>query len=86
MLVVADSSPLIVLITIGHVGVLPELFGKVIVPPDVAAQLRVVTRAQPVRDFIAHAPPWLIERTPVVVEPIPRCTPVNLQPSVWSES
>ncbi len=35
MLVVADSSPLIVLINIGHIDVLPGLFGQVIVPPQV---------------------------------------------------
>jgi predicted nucleic acid-binding protein len=35
MLVVSDSSPLIVLINIGHIEVLPQLFAQVIIPPQV---------------------------------------------------
>ena len=37
MLVVADSSPLIALINIGHIEILPQLFGTVIIPPTVGA-------------------------------------------------
>ena len=37
MLVVADSSPFILLITIGNVEILPKLFKNVVVPPDVLA-------------------------------------------------
>ena len=33
MLVIADSSPLIALVNIGHVEVLPKLFGQVVIPP-----------------------------------------------------
>ena len=39
MIVVADSSPMIVLIEIGHIGVLPKLFQQVIVPPQVLAEV-----------------------------------------------
>jgi predicted nucleic acid-binding protein len=39
MLVVADSSPLIVLIQIGQIDVLPALFGEVVIPPEVSAEL-----------------------------------------------
>jgi predicted nucleic acid-binding protein len=35
MLVVADSSPLIALINVGHIDILPQLFGTVIIPPAV---------------------------------------------------
>ena len=75
MLVVADSSPLIVLINIGHIGILPELFGKVIIPPEVASELAQHKRPQPVRAFIATAPGWLIEQAPLTVEPIPMLHP-----------
>lgn len=71
MLVVADSSPLIVLLNIGHIDVLPTLFGQVIVPPEISAELRRSSRPQNVRDFVASHPSWLVERTPAVVEPIP---------------
>jgi len=33
MLVIADSSPLIVLVNIGLVDLLPRLFGQVVIPP-----------------------------------------------------
>lgn len=39
MLVVADSSPLVVLTMIGHIDKLPKLFGQVIIPPEVSAEL-----------------------------------------------
>jgi len=71
MLVVADSSPLIVLIDIGHIAVLPVLFGEVIVPPEVVAELDQPRRPQAVRDFAASRPSWLFERAPVAIKPIP---------------
>jgi predicted nucleic acid-binding protein len=71
MLVVADSSPLIVLIDIGHIDVLPRLFGQAIIPPEVSLELHQSNRPQAVRDFIASCPNWLHERAPAAVEPIP---------------
>lgn len=71
MLVIADSSPLIVLINIDHVDVLPRLFGQVIIPPEVSAELHHPKRPQAVRDFIAARPAWLLERAPAAIEPIP---------------
>lgn len=71
MLVVADSSPLIVLIQIGHIEVLPALFGQVVVPPAVLAELRSPHRPPEVRRFCLRLPPWLVEKAPAVIEPIP---------------
>lgn len=70
MIVVADSSPLIVLIKIDRIAVLPTLFGEVTIPLQVAAELRAVNRPPEVRAFMSPGPPWLVERTPAVVEPI----------------
>lgn len=39
MIVVADSSPLIVLVNIGHIEILSALFGEVFIPPQIAAEL-----------------------------------------------
>ena len=39
MIVVADSSPVIVLVNIGQIQILPALFGAVIIPPQIAAEL-----------------------------------------------
>jgi predicted nucleic acid-binding protein len=59
MTVVADSSPLVVLVNIGHIEVLPTLFQHVVIPPEVALELASPKRPQVVRDFIAAPPPWL---------------------------
>jgi predicted nucleic acid-binding protein len=71
MIVVADSSPLIVLLNIGHAAVLPELFGEIVVPAEVAAELSHEKRPQVVKQFMASRPAWLVERTPTSIEPIP---------------
>ncbi len=71
MLVVADSSPLIVLIQIGEVDILPAVFREVVIPPEVSGELCHSKRPQAVRDFIAFRPAWLLERAPAAVERIP---------------
>ena len=71
MIVIADSSPLIVLVNIEHVAVLSELFGKVIIPTEVAAELKHSKRPQYVRDFIASRPAWLLEQAPANVVQVP---------------
>jgi predicted nucleic acid-binding protein len=71
MLVVADSAPLIVLLDIGHVAVLPVLFGQVVVPPEISEELRQPKRSQAVRDFAASRPAWFLERAPAAIQPIP---------------
>jgi predicted nucleic acid-binding protein len=70
MLVIADSSPLIVLVNIGYVSVLPALFGQVTIPPQVADELIRPNRPQAVRDFIAEPSTWLNIQSPKLVEPI----------------
>jgi len=56
MLVIADSSPLIALLNIGHVEVLPTLFGEVVIPPAVASEISAPSRPQAVREFAAALP------------------------------
>src|SRR4051794_2506765 len=70
MLVVADSSPLIVLINIGHVGILSQLFQQVFIPPQIVAELSAAHRPQAVRDFIQSPPAWLIQQAPLSIESI----------------
>lgn len=67
MLVVADSSPLVVLIQIGHIAVLPTLFGQVVIPQEVSAELHHSNRPQAVHEFIASRPAWLLERAPAAL-------------------
>jgi predicted nucleic acid-binding protein len=75
MIVVADSSPLIVLINIGYVEILPKLFGRVVIPPEVSDELKKPNRPKGVRSFIASAPSWLNEQTPKVPQTIPALDP-----------
>lgn len=75
MLVIADISPLIVLVNIGHVEVLPKLFGRIVIPPAVAQELTFPPRPQAVRDFAATPPPWLRIERPSIVQPIPELHP-----------
>jgi predicted nucleic acid-binding protein len=75
MLVVADSSPLIVLINIGHIEILPRLFGTVLIPPAISAELRNEKRPKAIRSFIENPPAWLIEQSPRTNEEIPLLDP-----------
>jgi predicted nucleic acid-binding protein len=75
MLVIADSSPAIVLVNIGHVEVLPKLFGHIVIPPAVAQELASPSRPQAVRDFAATPPPWLRIERPSIVQPIAELHP-----------
>ena len=70
MLVIADSSPFIVLINIGHINVLPRL-SNVTVPLQVAAELVKANRPQAVGEFIAEKPSWLTIKAPASIENIP---------------
>jgi uncharacterized protein len=69
MLVVADASPIHVLIRIEYVDVLPALFGTIIVPGAVAEELRSA-KYEAVQRFMATTPKWLDVRDPLVIEPI----------------
>ena len=71
MIVVADSSPLIVLVNIRHVEILPALFREVVIPPQIASELADSKRPPAVQDFIHDKPPWLQVQAPVSVEAIP---------------
>jgi hypothetical protein len=75
MIVVADTSPFIGLLKIGHIEVLPALFGSVVVPAEVAAELADPRRPTEVRAFAASLPTWLTVRSPQTLEPIPDIDP-----------
>ena len=71
MIVVADASPFVVLVAIGHVDVLPTLFREVLIPPEVASELASSKRPTEVRAFIAAPPSWLRILAPSSPEMIP---------------
>lgn len=59
MLVIADTSPVNYLLLIGHIDVLPDLFGKVILPSIVRDELAKPGTPLAVRDWIADPPSWV---------------------------
>jgi predicted nucleic acid-binding protein len=71
MIVIADTSPIIALVNIGHIDVLARMFGAVVVPTAVAFELADARRPQKVRDFIASPPAWLAIRSATTIETIP---------------
>lgn len=75
MIVVADTSPLVVLINIGSIDLLPTLYGRVLIPPEVATELGSPKRPQAVQAFIASPPPWLEQQLPSTIEAIPDLDP-----------
>jgi predicted nucleic acid-binding protein len=72
MLVVADSSPINVLVRSANVGLLHELFGRVVIPTEVAGELSHAHTPQAVRDFVASPPDWFTIWQPTSVDPIPK--------------
>lgn len=65
MLVIADTGPVNYLVLIGHVDILPKLFGTVILPSAVRDELADIGSPPLVRDWITASPPWLdVRATP----------------------
>jgi predicted nucleic acid-binding protein len=59
VLVIADTGPVNYLLLIEHIGILPKLFGTVILPSAVRDELSEVGSPLPVRKWIADPPSWL---------------------------
>jgi predicted nucleic acid-binding protein len=57
--VVADTSPLNYLVLIGEVEILPALYGKILIPPEVLAELSDPGAPHRVLDWIGSQPRWL---------------------------
>ncbi len=69
MIVVSDATPVNILVRIGEVVILEQLFQQVIIPTAVAAEMTRSRTPQSVRDWIANPPGWLRVMTPSVVDP-----------------
>jgi predicted nucleic acid-binding protein len=59
VLVIADTGPVNYLLLVGHIDVLPALFGKVILPSVVRDELTDPGTPLVVRNWSAHPPPWV---------------------------
>jgi predicted nucleic acid-binding protein len=58
-LVIADTSPINYLLLIGHIDILPSLFGKIILPTTVCDELKHPKAPLMVRNWAAAPPPWV---------------------------
>lgn len=62
MIVISDTTPLRYLIEIGEAEILASLFGQVIIPQRVCAELLDQGTPQVVRSWMQSPPAWLIVR------------------------
>jgi predicted nucleic acid-binding protein len=65
-LVVSDTTPLNYLILIGHVHVLPRLFGRILIPPAVIGEMRHVRSPATVAAWTDNLPTWAEIRAPEI--------------------
>jgi predicted nucleic acid-binding protein len=56
VIVLSDTSPINYLVLIGHIDVLPAVFGQVIIPGAVFTELQHARTPAAVRQWIAQAP------------------------------
>jgi predicted nucleic acid-binding protein len=59
MIVIADTTPVNYLVLIDAANLLPRLFGQVLIPPAVFAELQDPETPSLVRAWLANAPSWL---------------------------
>jgi predicted nucleic acid-binding protein len=57
--IVADTTPLNYLVLIQAIEILPTLYGKVLIPPAVKAELTNANAPDIVREWISQPPSWL---------------------------
>ncbi len=62
MIVVSDTSPFVKLAHLQLFDVLPALFGAVLIPPEVHAELCLANKPDAVRRLATQPPEWLIVR------------------------
>lgn len=71
MIVVADTSPINYLILIECVHILPELFGRILIPENVRRELSNAAGPKSVVEWIVSPPAWLEVRTVKDVSQVP---------------
>ena len=59
MRVIANNSPLRYLLLLDCIHLLPTLFGRVMIPPEVQAELQHRRTPGVVQAWIAHPPAWV---------------------------
>ncbi len=85
MIVISDTSPINYLILIECVNVLPELYGRVMIPEGVFEELQRQSTPEVVREWIAAIPSWLeVHQAHVPVAPeLEVLESASVRRSVW---
>lgn len=68
IVVVSDTSPLNYLVLIGHIEVLPAIFGRVLIPIAVHEELQQEGAPPAVRIWVSTLPDWVEIRKPTFVD------------------
>jgi len=71
-MVVSDTSPLNYLVLIEQINLLPQLFGRVLIPQSVLEELNAIETPQRVRGWATNLPEW------IEVSPSPHVDDVGL--------
>jgi predicted nucleic acid-binding protein len=69
MIVVSDTSPINYLLLIGLIEILPQLYGQVIIPDAVYAELRNPGAPEPVNKWVSNLPDWVEVHTAANPDP-----------------
>lgn len=69
MIVVSDTSPLNYLARIQRLDLFPAVFGSVVIPQAVAAELSHAAAPSIVRELVGNRPSWLEIRAAVRIDP-----------------
>lgn len=67
MIIVSDTTPLHYLILIRHTELLPNLFGAILIPEAVFAEMSHDKTPTAVLDLMKNLPPWIQVKTPAYV-------------------
>jgi predicted nucleic acid-binding protein len=59
MVVVADTSPINYLVLITQIDLLEHLYGRILIPPAVLAELKHPVAPKSVRDWAGNTPKWV---------------------------
>lgn len=79
MIVVSDTSPIRYLMLIRAIDVLPTLFGEVLIPPTVAAELFHPKTPEEVHTGFQTLPAWIKVQAPLKVDAIERLDPGEVE-------
>lgn len=68
MIIISDTSPLRYLVVLGCADLLPQIFGRVLIPPAVLTELTDASSPEALRLWATPLPEWLEVRRPASLD------------------